>query len=89
VGKGDAEDQGRKLYASFISVYSSCRRLREQEGGRGTGLRVTHQVRKAERERMMKICRWTLRFRKGRQWGKVSENKGSGHTHTHTYTGKC
>lgn len=91
MGKGEAEDQGMKLYAAFISVYSCCRRLREQEGGRGTGCRVAHQARKAERERVMKICGWTLRFHKGRQWGKVSENKGSGqmHTHTHTHTGKC
>lgn len=88
-GQRRCRGSGRKLYASFISVYSGCRRLREQEGGRGrgTGWRVTHQARKAERERMIKTCRWTLRFHKGRQWGKVSENKGSGQTHTHT--GKC
>ncbi|RXN21731.1 hypothetical protein ROHU_023930 [Labeo rohita] len=39
--------------------------------------RVTHQARKAERERMMKTCQWTLRFRKGRQWGKGEQQRKS------------
>lgn len=88
VGKGDAEDQGGSC-TPRSSLFTPAVADWEQEGGRGrgTGWRVTHQARKAERERMIKTCRWTLRFHKGRQWGKVSENKGSGQTHTHT--GKC
>lgn len=91
MGKRDAKDQGESctprssLFTPAVSHAADGKNKKRVEKRRGW--RVTHQAMKAERERMMKTCQWTLRFHKGRQWGKVSENKGSERTHTHT--GKC
>ncbi len=91
MGKRDAEDQGRKLYASFISVYSSClpcRRQEEQEEGRETerleSYTPSNEDLKRENDEDMPV---DTAVSQGQAVGKVSENKGSERTHTHT--GKC
>ncbi|KAL1262892.1 hypothetical protein QQF64_005631 [Cirrhinus molitorella] len=81
VGKGDAEDQGgictprSSLFTPAVSHAADGKNKKRVKKQRGW--RVTHQARKAERERMMKTCQWTLRFRKGRQWGKGEQQRKS------------